>query len=115
MNITVGSNLEVTSDLYIPSNLKTGKCYPYMKENNELLYIHKQSKHQPFIIKQMPSLISKRISDISWEKEPFDKAFPDYNNAPNKSGFNHKLRYTPTRLTRKNWQRNIIGFNSRFC
>ena len=45
-------------------DLKSGTYYPYRKENNEILYIHKQSNHPPSIIKQIPSMISKRVSDI---------------------------------------------------
>ena len=52
---------------------------PYKKVNNEL-FIHKQPNHQPSITKQIPAMIIKRISNISCDKECFDKGSPDYNN-----------------------------------
>ena len=59
-------------------------------------------------------MISKSMSHISCDKEQFDKASLDYNNALNKSRFNEKRQYTPTRLIRRNRQRNKIWFNPPF-
>ena len=48
LNITTETNLHITEYLDVTFNLKTGKYYPYMKQNNSLNYIHKQStiRHQ---------------------------------------------------------------------
>ena len=61
-------------------DLKSGTYYPYRKQNNEILYINKQSNHPPSIIKQIPSMISKRVSDI--DSDHFYKAAPDWFNPP---------------------------------
>ena len=92
-------------------DLKSGTYYPYRKENNELLYIHKQSNHPLSIITQIPSMISKRISDISCDSDHFNKAAPDYNTALKKSGFNENIKYSPSQLKQRNRKRQIIWFN----
>ena len=38
-------------------DLRTDKYYPYRKDNNQLLYINKQSNHPPTIIKQISSMV----------------------------------------------------------
>ena len=95
-------------------NLKTGKYYPYRKQNNILQYIHKQSNNPSLIIKQIPSMISKRLSDISSDKEHFDKATPIYNEALENRGFNETLKVLPTIPSRRHRGRNIIWFNPPF-
>ena len=79
MNIPCETNLHITEYLDVTFNLKTGKYYPYRKQNNSLRYIHKQSNHPPPIIQQIPSIISKRLPDIYSDKEHFDIAAPIYN------------------------------------
>ena len=43
LNITIEINLHITEQLDVAFHLKTGKYYPYRKQNNSLQYIHKQS------------------------------------------------------------------------
>ena len=57
LNITVECNLTITDFLDVTFDLKSGTYYPYRKQYNEILYIHKQSNHPPSIIKQIPSMI----------------------------------------------------------
>ena len=76
-------------------NLKTGKYHPYRKQNNSLQYIHKQSNHLPSIIKRIPSFISKQLSEISSDKEHFDKVAPIYNEALENGAFNETLKFLP--------------------
>ena len=40
-------------------------------------------------------MVSKRISNISCDKEYFDKAAPDYNKALKNSDFNKTIKFTP--------------------
>ena len=58
LNIIVECNLAITDFLNVTFDLKSGTYYPYRKQNNEILYIHKQSNHPQSIIKQIPSMIS---------------------------------------------------------
>ena len=114
LNITVECNLRITDFLDVTFDLQTGKYYRYRKVNSELLYIHKQSNQPPSITKQIPAMISKRISNISCDKESFDKAAPDYNNALKNSGFNENIKFTPRPPKRRKRCRNILWFNPPF-
>ena len=92
-------------------DLKPGTYYPYIKQNNEILYIHTQSNHPPSIIRQIPLMISKRISDISCDSDHFYKAAPGYNTALKKSGFNENIKYLPSQPKQRNRKMQIIWFN----
>ena len=111
LSITVECNLQITDFLDVTFDLRTDKYYPYRKDNNQLLYINKQSNHPPTIIKQIPSMVSRRISDISCNKEYFDKAAPACNNALKFSGFNENIQFMSTPPPRRNRNRKIIWFN----
>ena len=100
--------LDVTLDL------QSGKHYPYTKEGNIPLYVHKKSNHPPSILKNIPESINKRLSEISSDKESFEKAKGTYQDALNKSGYNYNLTYrkpSPDTKHRKNRPRNITWFN----
>ena len=58
-------------------------------------------------------MINKRISNISCDKECFDKAATDYNNALKNSCFNKNIKFTlrPPEIKRS---RNILWFNPPF-
>ena len=110
LNIIIETNLHITGYLDVTFNLKTWKHYPY----KSLQYIHKQSNHPSSVIKRIPSVISKRLSDISRDKEHFDKAPPIYNEVLNNNSFNETLKFSPTVPTRRHRGRNIIWFNPPF-
>ena len=74
--------------------------YQCRKVNSELLYIHKQSNHPPYIIKQIPAMINKTA--------------PDYSNARKKNGFNENIKFTPRPRKRRKRSRNILWFNLSF-
>ena len=114
LNITNETNLLITVYLDVTFNLKTGKYYPHRKQNNSLQYIHNKYNHPPSVIKRILSMIGKRLSDISSNKEHFDKAAPIYNEALKNSGFNETLKLLPTIPTRSYRERNIIWFKPPF-
>ena len=91
--------------------LKSGSYYPYRKQNNEILNIHKQSNHPPSIIKQILSVISKRALDTSCDSDHFNKASPDYNTALKKRAFNENIKYSPSQSKHRNRNMKIIWFN----
>ena len=68
-------------------NLENQTYAPYRKKNNETKYIKTQSNHPKTIIKQLPKMIGKRITKRSINKEEFDKAATEYNDALKKSGY----------------------------
>ena len=104
LNITVECNLQIADFLDVTFDLRTGKYYPYRKDNNQLLYIHKHSNYPSTITTQIPSMVSRIISDMSCNKEYFD-------NALKISGFNETIEIPSTPPSRRNRYRKIIWFN----
>ena len=78
LGITIDTNLIENDFLDVTCNLATGKFFPYRKPNNIPLYINVKSNHPLSIIKDIPNMINKRLSDSSCSKEEFDKAKPLY-------------------------------------
>ena len=84
------------------------------KANSELLYINVKSNHPPNIIKQIPNMIEKRLSDLSSSAVEFNEAKSDYEKALRESGFDVNLKFEKSPPTRRQRTRNIIWFNPPF-
>ena len=76
-----------------------------MKPGDRPLYVDSQSNHPPTIIKNLPASINKRLSNISCNKEEFDKAAPLYTDALAKSGYEYKLEFNPEAAAEKSNKR----------
>ena len=106
--------------LDVSLNLSTESFYPYRKPNDRPMYIHRQSNHPPNIIKNIPSSISRRLTDISSDSAAFEDARQLYDNALRESGFSEQVEFVESRKTnsknvrRKNRSRNITWFNPPF-
>ena len=74
LSITIETNLSVTDFLDVTLDLSRGKYYPYRKPNDKPLYINASSNQPPMILKQLPRMINRRISDLSCTQEEFEKA-----------------------------------------
>ena len=72
-------------------NLENSAYCPYQKENNQI-YISIESNHPPSIIKQLPLSIESRLS-LSSSEEIFNDSVIPYQDALDKSGYKHKLKY----------------------
>jgi len=57
-------------------DLQSGKHYPYTKEGNVSLYVHKKSNHPPSILKNISHSINKQLSEISSDRECINKSDP---------------------------------------
>ena len=117
LNLTIQTNLKIANFLDVTFNLLDGTYKPYKKPNDNPLYININSNHPSNIIKQIPTIISKRISEISSSEEIFKNAAPYYEDALKASGYEQKLSYQPETLnggTRRNSSRKIIWFNPPF-
>ena len=117
LKITIEANKKCVDFLDITLNLSTGKHMSYTKPNNAPLYIHTKSNHPPTIIKNLPESINKRPSDISSDKESFDRAATPYQRALNHSGYNYQLNFRPSTSPnihasqKKRRHRNITWYN----
>ena len=85
------ANLSKINFLDVTLDLKSGKHSPYTK-GNTTLYVHKQSDHPPSILRNIPKSINRRLSEISSDKDCFDKAKDPYQDALNKSGYKYNLQ-----------------------
>ena len=64
LSITVECNLQLTDFLDVTFDLRTDKYYLYRKDNNQPLYINKQSNHQPTTIKGKTNIIDGQQKNI---------------------------------------------------
>ena len=87
---------------------------PYMKPNNKIQYINKDSNHPPSILKNIPAAVNRRLCSISSNEAVFDAAAQPYQEALAASGFAPDLKYGPIQTPSKrkrNRGRKIIYFN----
>ena len=112
LSITIETNLFETDFLGVTFNLVTGKFFPFRKPNNQLLYINAKSNHPPNILRDLPNMISKRLSDLPCNVEEYEKAKPVYETALNDSRYKTTMTYTKTtNVNNTNRACNIIWFN----
>ena len=64
--------LDVTLDL------NSGLYKPFMKQNDIPVYVNKNSNHPQSILKNIPSAVNKRLSNISANENIFLEAIPPY-------------------------------------
>ena len=115
LGITIDTNLIETDFLDVTFNLTTGKFFPYRKPNNIPLYINVKSNYPPSIIKDLNKRLNKRLSDLSCNKEEFDKAEPLHQKSLHESGYKTSMSYAQTEVKNsRNRSRNIIWFNPPF-
>ena len=63
-------------------------------------------------LRDLPSMINKRLSDLSCNEEEYEKSKPLYETAINESGHKTTLTYTKTtNVNNRSRARNIIWFN----
>jgi hypothetical protein len=99
--------------------LNDGTYRPYKKPNDETVYIDANSNHPPNIIKQLPISIETRLKNLSSSKEIFDNAAPHYQEALNKCGYRHILKFETGEGTNqanrtRSRKRNVTWFNPPF-
>ena len=116
LKITIDANKKIVHFLDVTFDLTDGSYKPYMKPNNKLSYVHRQSNHPPALLKNIPLNINKRLTNISSSKEVFDESIAPYQQALKESGYEHILTYNPEPTTRKKRKRkrDITWYNPPF-
>ena len=117
LNLIIVFNKTTDDYLEITLNSLDGTYKLNQKPGSTLQYIHKESNHPPYIIKQIIMTIETRLSNHSSNETVFRHAAEDYEKALKKSGYNVKLQYKPTNQNPKNKinrKRNIIWLNPPF-
>ena len=116
LKVTIETNIKNTDFLDIHLDLVSDTYKPFRKENHQPIYIHKNSNHPPSIKKQLPNMISNRLSSLSCSQEVFLAEAPAYQEALNSAGYDEKLQYIHKNTPKKNGlrSRQIIWFNPPF-
>ena len=108
--ITIEANKKCVNYLDVTLDLRSQSFKPYMKPGNTPQY-----NHLPTILRSVPEVINKRLSNTSSDKQSFDAAIPSYQEALCRSGYNYKLSYNPQPPKPKQPRsRNIIWFSQPF-
>ena len=72
---------EVLNNLDVTINLNDGTCKPYIKPNNEIKYIRKDSNHPASVIQQIPLSTESSLSTQSFNEKIFQEAVAPYQKA----------------------------------
>ena len=116
LSIQAETGIKTTDFLDVILDLNTGKTKPFRKENDKPIYINTESNHQPSVIKQLPTMISSRLSGLSSGLEEFDDSKPIYQKALEEAGYSDMLKFTgnttsqPKQNTKRKRKRNIIWY-----
>ena len=78
LKITIEANKKTINFLDVTLDLKSGSYKPFMKPNNKILYVHRQSDHPQALLKNILQNINKRLTSISSSQKVFDDAIPPY-------------------------------------
>ena len=73
LKIKIAHGMTNTDFLDVRLNLEENEYRPFRKENDLPVYIDTKSNHPPTIIKQIPSMINKRLSNLSSNQKIFDE------------------------------------------
>ena len=114
LSITIQANLKVVNFLDVTLDLNSGLYKPFMKPNNTISYINKDSNHPPSIVRNIPAAVNMRLCSISSNEAVFNAAAPPYQEALAASGFAHTLRFEPPTNpsnSKRNRGRKVMYFN----
>ena len=115
-SLWIDANKKIVHFLDVTFDLTDGSYKPYLKPNNRLWYVHRQSNHPPALLKNIPLNINKRLTNISSSKEVFDESIAPYQQALRERGYDHNLTYNPepTLKSKRKRRRDITWYNPPF-
>ena len=85
LKITVEVNMKVIDFLDITLDLAENTYKPFLKPNNTLLYVKRDSNHPPDILKNIPESVNRRLSAISSDENQFKENINPYAEALEKA------------------------------
>ena len=95
LRVEIKANLKTVDFLDVTLDIETGIFKPFVKPNNIPLYVHKHSNHPPSVINNIPKSINRRLSSISSNEEVFNQSVKIHQEALEKSGYDHTLKFEP--------------------
>ena len=98
-------------------NLETGRFLPFRKPNTyQPLYINAKFNQPSTILRDLPNMINKRLSDLPCNEEEYGKPKPLCKTVLHESGYKTTITYTKTpTANNRNRTPNIIWFNPAYC
>ena len=118
LGLKVEANMQVTDFLDVLFNLKEGTHRAWVKPEQVIHYVHRESNHPAHVLKNIPAEVERRLSALSSNREMFEAAKGPFQDALKRAGYNKELVYdsTKVRRTRKRTRnRRILWFNPPFC
>ena len=67
--------MKIVNNLFVTFNLNDGTHKPYTKPNNEIKYIHRDSKRPLDVIGQISLSIESRLSTVSYNEKFFKNQY----------------------------------------
>lgn len=118
-DITIEAGNITTDFLDVTLDLHNNVYRPYHKPNATINYIHSGSNHPWHIKKTLPTMIEKRLTILSKNKQIFDEAKTLYQSALEKSNYNHKLEYKEeykqNKKKKRSRRKECIYYNPPYC
>ena len=115
LKVTTEVNIRKTDFLDIYFDLENNSFRPFRKDNQMPLYINAQSNHPKNVKKNLPQMISDRISNLSSTAEIYESEKKTYEEALRAVGYSQQLHFNETKQSKKkNRKRQILWFNPPF-
>ena len=112
LKITTETNIKTTDFLDVQFCLESGTHKPFKKDSSLPLYVPFLSNHPKHIKKEIPRMISKRLSDLSSSKDIFMSESPIYNEALRVAGYKEELEFHEHKSeNRRQRKRKSVWFN----
>ena len=115
LKVTVDANKKVVQFLDVELNLRNGSFKPFLKPNDNPLYVNVSSSHPHSVTKNIPLAVNRRLCALSSDENMFNSVAQIYQDALKNAGYTHVLKYTPTAATEKKKTRkryeNMLWFN----
>ena len=120
LTVKVEVNKRVVNYLNVTLNLLDGSHRDYMKPGQVIDYVHVESNHPPIVAKSIGKGVNHRLNANSSSEAMFDAAKGPYQEALQRSGHTHTLKYNPEEAggaprRRRRRKNNIIWFNPPWC
>ena len=115
LKITTSANIKTTDFLDVQLCLESGAYKPFKKDSSLPLYVPFLSNHPKHIKKEIPKMISKRLSDLSSSKDIFLSESPIYNQALRVAGYKEVLEFQEPKVDKqRRRKRKAVWFNPPF-
>ena len=96
------ANKKVAHYLDVTLDLGKGEHRSYRKPNNIPVYVHAQSNHPPAVKKSLPIEVNRRLNVLNSNEAAFNFQAPMYQDALNKAGYKHQLKYEKVDVSQLN-------------